>query len=218
MRTKVMLLALGLAVVLAIPASAQNSLTVTAAAAQDGTNFGLQVNHDGASTNTVYVHDDSPTDEGVYTYTFWLHPGTLQVDANSSIRIGAVGDDTQGQHVVHFLRRGNACNPPDGCWFLNTWVKDDSGVFTFFTSGIFLSFYDNPLPHQIQVEWVAGSGSDGVLRITRLTGQNPVVREVTTRDTDTLHVDNIRWGSLAGSGTNASAPGAYFFDEFVSTR
>lgn len=213
MRTKVMLLALALAVVLAVPGFAANSLTVTNAAAQNGTTFGLQVNLDGSSNN-VFVQDDSPVDETVYRYTFWIHPGTLSLQGNTSIRIGAAGmlDPNVGQHIVHFLRYGTGCD----CWNLNTWTKEDGGFYQFFTSGIFVAFANNPISRQFQVEFSAGTGSDGVLRITRL-GTPEVVREVTTRDTDATEVDNIRWGALAGSGANAIS-GAYYFDEFVSTR
>lgn len=218
MRTKLTFAALALAL-FAAPAYAANSLGVTNAAALNGTSFGLQVNVDG-SNNDVFVSDFSPSGEDTYTYTFWIHPGNLDLDQDTALRIIAVGDENAaiGQHILHFLRRDYACNPPNGCWILNTWTRQDTGGYQFFTSGIFISFYEPQfrVPTQFRVEFSAGTGNNGVLRITRLTGTQ-VVREVTTRDTDTINVDNIRIGALAGSGVNGNS-GAYYFDEFVSTR
>ena len=57
-------------------ASAQNTVYADAAAAMNGTNFGLVLDLDGTTSNT-FVEDQTPAAETVYRATFWFDPNTL---------------------------------------------------------------------------------------------------------------------------------------------
>jgi len=211
---KVLTLA-AVAVLAASTAFAANTITVTNGAAMNGTTFGMQTNLDG-STNNVFVESQHPNNETHYRARFWLNVATTAiVQQNRSLRIGALGDDVAGQHVILFLRR----NGSDNSFRINTWYKADTGNFVA-GPGMFLTSQTNPnQARQLEVEWTAASApaaNDGELVVRRLA---PTTADETASnlDTDTLQVDNFRMGLLAGSGNNASA-GAYHFDEFESYR
>lgn len=202
-------------VLVASSAFAVNSITVTNAAAMNSTTWGMQTNLDG-STNNVFVESTHPASETHYLFRFWISPATAVItQQNRSLRIAGVGDNTNGQHLLIFLRR----NGSDNSYRLNSWYKGDTGLYQA-GPGMFLVFQTNPnSPRQIEVEWTASSGpgaNDGSYVIRRL---QPTTAEesITGLDNDTLRVDNFRQGLLAGSGSNASG-GAYYFDEFESYR
>ena len=69
MRKYVVMLGVALAFLAFAGFSGAVELAVTTDAALEGT-YGLGVTFDGASTNTAYVHDDSPNDETVYRFQF----------------------------------------------------------------------------------------------------------------------------------------------------
>ena len=210
-------IALVLALVFASSGYAVNSLTVSAAAALNGTNFGLSVNHSGGASNNVYVDSLHPTDETHYLIRFWLDPATLVLNPNTAVRIAGIGDDVAGQHVVLFLRWDNATTPNQ--WLVNAWRKDDTGTFVFCNS-LFHSFVNAAdKKRQYEFEWTASTApgaNNGSFRMTRL---NPTVVNKTNSslDSDTLQVDNIRIGTLNNQGVNATG-GAFYFDEFESYR
>jgi hypothetical protein len=211
-------------------AFAANSLVVNAGAALNNTNFGLQVNVDG-STNNVYVESDHPNAETHYVARFFLCPNDLALQANRSIRIGAVGDATLGQHIVLFLRRDIAPATQADQWLFNTWISQSDGNPTTFIFGtsIFLTLNGagaedcsttSSAHRWLEIEYTAGTGADGQLAARRLVynGSTLVEKFVNNRSTANLHVDNIRIGALAGSGGFATAASSYYFDEFESYR
>ncbi|MBP7588724.1 MAG: hypothetical protein KBA72_12295 [Thermoanaerobaculia bacterium] len=217
MKKLTLAVALLLSFALAGSASAANSLAVTAGAALNGTNFGLAVSTDG-SANNVFVQSDHPTDETHYLIRFWLNPSTVSIDPNTSIRIGAIGDDgAAGQHVVFFLRHDvPVAGTPQ--YTVNAWRKDDAGTFVF-ANNLFHTFVSGAAARQYEFEWTRSTGvntNDGSFRMTRL---NPTVVTKTNSnlDNDTLQADNIRIGILSGSGVNGNS-GSFFFDEFESYR
>ena len=216
---KRIVLAIGLVLALAFATGgyAVNSLVVSAGAALNGTGFGLSVNHDG-SANNVYVDSTHPTDETHYLFRFWISPATLVLDPNTAIRIAAVGDDgAPAQHVVLFLRRDTATTPHQ--WLLNAWRKDDTGTYVFANSLFHSSITAADKVRQYEFEWTAATApgaNNGSFRMTRLI-PTVVTKTNLSLDNDTIQVDNIRIGTLAGAGVNAVS-GAYFFDEFESYR
>lgn len=189
-------------------ALAQNSLTVTNGAAIQG-NFGLQVNLPGASTNNVFVEDQSPADESRYIIDFWVNRGTLSYPNTTSIRIGAVGTTGGGQHLIFFLKKN-----PNNTIHMNTWYLNDTGSYNFGCT-IFLSNSTASVAREFRIDYTKSNGSNnGSIDIRRVDNNNGCT--ITNLDNDTKGVDNIRWGVLSGSGNQAA--GAYYFDEFVSTR
>ena len=218
------------AVCLAGSAFAANTLTVNAASALNNTGFGMQVALDGPSTNNVYVQSDHPNAESHYLARFFICPSSLALDPNTSVRVLAIGDATLGQHVIGFLRRDMPGGGIDQ-WLFNTWISASDSTPTTYLFGTSTFVVTNgagaesclttsPAHRWFEIEYTAGTGADGSLYVRRLVynGSTLVEKSVLARNTDTLKVDNIRIGALAGSGVNASGVGDYKFDEFESYR
>lgn len=212
-------------------AFAANTLTVNPTAALNGTGFGLSVNLDGSSTNNVFVQSDHPTDETHYLARFFLCPGGLSLDPDTSVRFGAIGDDTLGQHIVLFLRRDIANATGVDQWLVNAWIaNNDTPPLTYgFGGSIFHainaagaeSCATTSAAHRwYEVEYTAGTGADGLFEMRRLVynGSTLVERIVSNRNTDAMQVDNARYGLLSGSGANAAAASSFYFDEYESYR
>jgi hypothetical protein len=206
---------IGLAVLVVIgtgSAFAANSLAVTAGGAA-GSDFKLEVICDGSSNN-VFVQSNHPTGESHYLIRFWMNPALLNLTANQSIRIGAIGDNVQGQHVLLFMKR----NMADNSFRLNTWYNTDTGPYTA-GPGVFLMLQTNQNQwRQVEVEFTAGTApgsNDGELVVRRI-APTAASASVTGLNTSQRGVDNFRWGSLAG--TCASGNGAFYLDEFESYR
>ena len=219
-----------LAVLATSTAFAANSLVVNAGAALNATNFGLQVNLDG-SNNNVFVESDHPNAETHYVARFFLCPNDLALTPNSSVRIGAIGDGTLGQHVILFLRRNIAPVTGNDSWLFNTWVSVSDATPNSYTFGTSIFIATNAAGAEdcsttsaahrwLELEYTAGTGADGQLAARRLVynGSTLVEKFVNSRSTANLHVDNIRIGALSGSGSNATAASSYYFDEFESYR
>jgi hypothetical protein len=218
---------LGLALVLCTATGwAAPSLSVTGAAALNGTSFGLQINFDNTSGN-AYVQTDHPNDETHYLARFWLHPGTVSIDPGLSVRFGALGDDAQGQHVILFLKHDNSVVPAQ--YQMNFWYKDKAagGVYRF-GGATYLSPVSAPCARQYEVEWtadtLAGVSGDGSLVVRRLADAGScgsgalVTRTVSSMDTDTWGIDNGRFGTLNGAQSANGNSGFVRFDEFESYR
>jgi len=198
------------ALLLAGGAFAQNSITVTGTAAIHGS-FGMQVNLPGGQTNNAYVQDDSPNMEGRYVLDWWVSRGTLVYPNNTSIRIGAVGTEGGGQHLIFFLKKN-----PNNSIHMNTWYLNDTGSYNFGCT-IFMSLASATVSRQFHVDFQAASApgaNNGSIDIRRVDNNNGCT--ITGLDNDTKLATNIRWGILSGSGNQAS--GEYYFDDFVSTR
>lgn len=217
------------AVCLAGSAFAANTLTVTPGAAMNGTGFGMAVNLDGPSSNNVYVQSDHPNAETHYLARFFICPGSLNLDPNTAVRVLAIGDAVDGQHIMGFMRR-DVVGATDQ-WLLNTWVSvSDAAPTTYaFGTSTFVALNaagaescatTSPAHRWFEIEYTAGTGADGTLYVRRLVygGSTLVEKSVLNRNTDGLVVDNIRIGALAGSGVNAAGVGNYQFDEFESYR
>lgn len=202
------------------------SLAVTAGAALNGTSFGLAVNFDNSAGN-AYVETLHPTDETHYLARFWLHPGNVSIDPGVSVRFGAIGDDTQGQHIILFLKHDNAVATAQ--YQMNFWFKDKalSGAYRF-GGATYLSDVSTPCARQYEVEWtadtLAGTSGNGTLVVRRLADAGScgsgalVTRTVSNMDTDGWQIDNARFGTLNGAQSANGNSGAIRFDEFESYR
>ncbi len=217
MRKFTFALALGLAAT-ATAAFAANSLTVISNpnTTSDTTGHTASINFSGGNSGNVYVEDDSPSGETHYKIKFWVNPYTLSLVANKAIRIGGIGDATNGQHILIFLKR----NDVDNSWRINTWYKTDTLGYTP-GPGVFIVGQGAPNKWvQLQLEYTAATNDgspDGTLTLQRIAPSSSGVQSVNSLATQNLHVDNIRFGSLAGQGSNATS-GSYLFDEFESYR
>lgn len=192
---------------------AANTLGVVAGGL-NGTSFKMQVDIDGTNNN-VYVETAHPTDEGHYLMRFWVGrdaatPGEeLTFVGNSSIRIGALADDANGQRIILFLKKN-----PNNTIHVNTWHLQDTGGFTFGCT-IFLSGSAASVPRQFELEYTQGPGvNDDEIILKRVDNGNTCT--LSGLDMDNFQVDSGRFGLLSGSGVNAT--GRYNFDEFESYR
>ncbi len=209
------------------PLMAATQLTVTPAAAMNGTNYGLVVTFDG-STSTAYVEDHSPADETVYRAAFWIdrsggifmdncgdtcvtsHTMFLARDDVDGV-IGA-GDVTVYRVLLRRLRVGN----PDGARYaVRVGARQNDGTFTY-VGGVVLA--ETSKKKNIMIEWQAGSG-DGMAKIyARNTSADPwnLKGSNTTLTNDNLVVDYVRLG--ATSAVDATTTGDVWYDEFESYR
>jgi hypothetical protein len=181
------------------------------------TNKSLHIIHTTDSANNVYVEDLSPNNESHYKIRFWVNPYTLKVEPNKSIRLGAFGGDGGGggQHVVIFLKRNDA----DNSWRVNTWYKTETSGYGA-GPGVFLMSQASPNNwRQVEIEWTRSTGANnGTLSVSRTAPTSANPPDATGLDNETFDVDDIRLGSLAGSGINTNGNGGPLFDEFESYR
>lgn len=219
----------------AIPASAANSLDVTAGAALHGSNYGLAVTSD-LSSNDVYVSDTSPSDESIYRFSFRIHPGTMSAPSN-----------VQGGYLIGFVETttgaacGGSCKPwsipiylrrQNEYWTIQTNARSDSNVFPTWQNATKICgdpsttipcsayAYNGVL---IEIEYKAASApgaNDGYMTVKR---NGVLQRTYANLDNDERLVKSIRWGAIfQGSVNNTPAPegsgGTYYFDEFESYR
>ena len=222
MKKMAIVIGLVLALVFATGGYAVNSLTVSAAAALNGTAFGLSVNLDD-SANNVYVETQHPTAETHYLIRFWVNPALLtNLPNNRSLRIGGINSIANGQRLVYFLRKDAPVAQP-AQYQVNVWGVQDSNPSAFaFLKGINIGPVAAPLPNQVEAEWTRSTGvgvPDSVFRIQRITPANPGINQVVSNLVMfNFNVDDTRFGVLAGSGTSMVGTGSYSFDEFESYR
>lgn len=204
------------------------SIAVTVPAALNGTNYGLSINMDNTASN-AFVQSDHPTDESHFRANFWISPKAgLVITPNTSVRIGAIGDDAGavGQHIILFLRNDSSVVTPQ--YQLNIWYRDQAAGASYKFGGatFFKVIADPACARQYEVEWtrdtLAGSPSgNGTLVLRRLavgtcSPAGLLTRTVSNMDNDTYQVDNARWGTLNNQAANAN--GSIYFDEYASYR
>jgi hypothetical protein len=212
----VALVAVTLAILLVGSAAfAANSVSVTAGAAHNGTNFGLLVTVD--SNTAAHVQSDHPNAENVYRARFWVRPQTLpiamgQAGVNHIKFFVFLDPGNLGQHVLGYFTRSAG----DQGWHLILWAKEDSGDFKS-VANIFLGGAAAPA-RQVEVQWAAASApgaNDGMLMVSRI--DNPAQTSGQTNlDNDTGDVDGFRIGYIPS--VNNVIAGNYSMDEFESFR
>lgn len=204
----------------AVPAFAQNSLNVNAAAAINSTGTacggqpcGLQVNVVD-NTSDAYVQSDHPNGEKTFTARFWIDPTNFNIPlvaGSNSHRFMRFNNQGCCQLVIGFLTRSTGSGNFRTIW----WGRNDALTFQllaaqFLTSGV------TPTPQHLEVTWTAASApgaNDGSFTLTNLgsaasTGRNDL-------DNDTQEIDRVQVGTFVGSG---SGTGNYYFDEYESFR
>ncbi|MEZ4867182.1 MAG: S8 family serine peptidase [Caldilineaceae bacterium] len=177
-------------------------LSVGAAAALVGTR-GMSILID--DMVALYVTDDTPNAEARYRARF-------RFDPNSLVLPNGLAHDIfyayQGASTV-IMRLEFRIN--NGVYQLRSAVRNDSSTWK--TS----SWYTiSDAPHAVEVDWraaTAAGANNGSLTLWLDGTQKGVLSAI---DNDTRRVDRIRLGAIAG--LDAGTQGAYYFDDFKSTR
>ena len=177
-------------------------LSVTAAAAIVGDNGMQAVLDDNAS---IYVTDWSPFEEGRYRARFYFDPNSV-VMASGNAHYLLYALNTAGTVVARIEFRYYSA-----AYQVRAALRADSGAYT---STAWVTISD--ASHCLEIDWRAATGPaanngrlsfwvDGTLRDER-----------TGIDNDTLRVDLVRLGAVAGVDTGTR--GTTHFDEFESRR
>jgi hypothetical protein len=220
-------------VAFATPAMAANTLTVTGAAALEGS-FGLSINLDGtagppANLNDTYVVTSEPIGETTYNFSFRIYPGTLNMDASTALKFFLVGNVRKATPdrnflFVYFMKQA------DGWWSMQANTRQDNGSFPAWQVPVKVCHPTNPAILcssidfvEIRYEWVASSGpgmNNGSLEVYR---DGLLARTFSGLDNDTQTVEEAWFGAIfMANGTHNSASvnagGSLYFDSFVSTR
>lgn len=189
------------------PAFAAATLAVNATAAQNGTNFGLQVSLDGIAGGPAYVQYLNPVTDATFRALFWLQPRTLN---NGGV---------EKEHTIFSIH-----NPGDGVAVARVDMKklvngtvrvravcrrDD----TTYVRSAFLSLGTAGAEpeREIVLEWANGAGT-GFCRITRQGNGATLTADVLNIDNDTLSMKRARGGAVVG--IDAGLSGIYDMDEF----
>jgi hypothetical protein len=198
-----------LAILVALPAFAANSLDVNANAAMEGS-FGLEVISDGTATN-AFVQDDTPDSESIYRISFMFDPNSMSMTVGGRHFIAAVtADSSQGnKSCVELLLRRTASGY-------------DIRMFTAPTAATSGRKKTPPQPlsdgpHTIEIQWQTSSGpgiEDGLIQM-RIDGGAWVGRSDIRSWTQA--VKNAKLGFLASS-VDPTTIGSHYYDDFQSFR
>jgi len=209
------------------PLMANTSLSVTGAAAMDGTNYGLVVSFDGGTGN-AYVEDQSPSNETTYRASFWIDrsggitmsncSGTcvtshtmflIRDDVDGSV---GAGDKTVVRVIFRRLKVGNGDGPR---YAVRVGTVSNGDVFSY-VGGVVLA--ETSKKKNIQIEWQAGNGN-GITRIYKRNSSSDawtLQKEVTNLTNDNYVIDYVRLG--ATSAVDSTTTGDLWLDEFESYR
>ena len=181
-------------------------LSVTGAAGQKGTVFGLQGVVD--DTAGLFVQDSSPNDESRYRARFYVDPNGFDPGETSGARRTRIfivfAENPSRRLAAIVLRRVSGVYALMGRVRLDNGNQVDTGFFTITDAS-----------HWVELDWKRSSAAgandgtfalsiDGVPRST-LTGL----------DTDAFAVDFVRLGALSVKPTSS---GTLYWDEFESRR
>lgn len=209
---RIVMTGLALALCMALPAAAANTLAVTGAAALEGS-FGLEITRDG-TTNAVYVQDNSPNAETTGRVVFRVDPNSMPLPNNTQEAIFiAAGPDPGGGSATFrvYLVRSNLgayrvrayCRIDDGPGIPN-WARTNSCTL-------------GDAARQVQVEWSTSTSpgaNDGICRITRL--DNGCSHEETGLDIDDRDWRRSRLGLVTSIDSGIS--GSFYLDDYQSFR
>ena len=202
-----------------VPVAAANSLTVNAANALGGTNFGLSINVDPAAANSVYVQSDHPTDETHLLLRFRIRVDGLNAPASGagrSFRMLNIFDDSAPAtpHKILFLQRQSTT----GNWRFTAWTYTNANGYEF-VGAFFLANYLGAADRQIECEWTqATAGANGVFGCFRVDAPAQTFQRTNISDSnfqgDLVQVGLFDFDSFPGS----AAAGQLDFDEYESYR
>lgn len=206
-------------------ASATNALDVTAGAALLGTSNGLEVTCrdilDGVTAN-VFVQSDHPASEKHYRARFAIRLDQLALNSGKAIRIAAISDDADDNHLVVFMKKSTGNQWQARLWYKTDTVALSAGPQIFWADA---SVFPQTATRILEVEWTASTGpgaNNGTAHIRRFSdaGAQIGIGSLANLDTDTKEISFFRAGILGGTGnaTNCSGTGDYHFDEFESYR
>ena len=192
-------------------ASAQNTVYADAAAAMNGTNFGLVLDLDGTTSNT-FVEDQTPAAETVYRATFWFDPNTLPM-GNTDKFVIFLGRHANNNNI--FRLQFNCLN---GNYRVRLQVKKNNNEWAdtrlLGTSGArFMNIGDQPT--EITVEFVYGNATVSLARVTA----NGITHYKDTYQSANWAVSKVRMGGpRMASAQGGPFTGDVYFDEFSSFR
>ena len=175
-------------------------LSASASAALVGSQ-GLQVVID--DTATIYVTDDTPNAETRYRSRFYFDPNSISMVSGDAHFIfkGFMGS---GNDVLQVEFRNSA-----GAYQIRGKILNDASAFV-----VTNWFTINDAAHVIELDWRASTGANNGGLTLWIDGVQQV--DLTGVDNDTLRIDRVRLGALAGMDVGTS--GTYFFDAFESRR
>jgi len=201
------------AALVVVPAFAATTVTVTGAAAIQGS-FGMQVNYDGAG-GAAYVQDNSPNAETVYFASWRMDPsnvtGMAELTTQQIFR-GFINDDASGTPNTAFRVNlfKNLNSNPTSPYAIHVFPMLDTNVF--FAPRIAVNAQTGA--KHFTVEFRQGDGSaNGIMRVYR---DGVLRKEQLGLDNDNITVGMVRFGAPAAG--QAATGGALYLDDFISTR
>jgi hypothetical protein len=234
-------LALGVLAIGVLPASADNQLLVTSAAAlpgsvaQPGVNCsgdgqpgpcGLEVVIDGPSNNTngVYVSTQHPNAEVTYNFGFWIFPNDIQMPPTGEFVIGVLRKSTAGTQNIGFVYLRKTSNSK--YWTIQSNTRQDNGLFQSWKSPV--KICGDPTttipcstegPQEFSFEWAAATApgaNDGYWRVYK---NGNLKKEWAALDNDTHDINEGRFGALfMANGNQGNTDGSFYWDTFYSNR
>ena len=180
-------------------------LAVTAGAALAGTAHGLRalVN----DTNSLYVQDDTPSNEGRYRARLYFDPNGFdpgEADAHFRVRIFIAFDAFSQRAITLVLKRQGGQYSVEGRARLNDGNRADTGFFDITNA-----------PHFVEFDWQRATGSGNSDGYFALLIDNVTVAFLPGLDNDLSSVDSARMGALS---IKTGATGTLRFDQFESRR
>jgi len=187
-------------------ATGGGDLTASAAAALAGTGVGLRVNVN--DTQGVFVHDDSPSDEGRYRARFYFDPNGFDPGESQQHRrtrmLIAFSEGPARRVAAVVLRRLGGVYAVRG----RARQDDNSQADT-----PFVTITD--APHAVEIELLRASSAGALDGEFELWVDGVSAGRLTGLDNDLSEVDFARLGTLS---VKTGASGVLYFDEFESRR
>jgi len=212
MKMKIAITFIGVAL-LATAGMAQNTLTVDAGCAMNGTSFGMRTTLPGGDTQIVYVQDNTPDGETIYRATFWFDPNGISMPTTARFPIFLGRDDVGGNVLRLQVHR----NVADDKYRLRLQIKKNNGTWAnareFDSTGaFFLPIGDGSVPTQITVEAVFGTNATSQISVAA----NGKTFTKTGYYSDDWSIGSVRMG--ATRNLVVAYTGSMCFDEFESYR
>lgn len=214
MRTKLTLIFIAGLLMLTAPAAfACGSFGVTAAAALNGSGFGLQADFDGVDLNACYVQDNSPNSETVFS-AFWRmrkrNSYTMDSGGGHDIFRAVGGGQSVIQGKIRFFP-----NAGGGQTYVQVQARRDDNTWSKPLVSIF------PSQAGWKFEWAAASApgaNDGFMRLLKLNvdGTFTCIKQSINIDNDTKFVNDQRLGAMGAIGANTT--GTMDYDDYQSFR
>jgi hypothetical protein len=225
---------ISVAALVVLPATtwAANSLSVNAAAAMAGTNFGLEVVLQNPAVNPstqAYVSigpDKGLSNETGLSGTMYVNPGNMTMSsalgANhiQSFWLFQDANAPNGIKLIFFLQKQNAA---PNTWFFTAWYRNANNNFFNFACNGFLAGSAVTRANgarRIDWEWEAGAGN-GRLFIQRSNEDGSgtaTICNVNNLQAGSQNIDRLVWGMVNPANHFAGTFGSFDLDEFSISR